>query len=148
MTKAISKRTLDFITFIPFGIAISAFILYLRYSLPIMLHEKIAVTGLILNYANRFRNIAIFSGIIGIVALIVTSIIYYSTGNREVVEYRPTLLDLKVMLLKAKSNITKAVNIITILLCIILILLLGLQINKQSNINKQNLNIKAVELFN
>ncbi|MBR4830191.1 MAG: hypothetical protein IKZ96_00275 [Bacilli bacterium] len=144
MTKAISKRTLDFITFIPFGIAISAFILYLRYSLPIMLHEKIAVTGLILNYANRFRNIAIFSGIIGIIALIVTSIIYYSTGNRVV--KTPTLLDLKLMLLKAKSNITKAVNIIAILLCIILILLLGMQINKQSNINKQNLNIKAVEL--
>ena len=73
MTKAMSKRTLDFITFIPFGVAISAFILYLRYSLPIILHEKIAVTGLILNYANRFRNIAIFSGIIGIVFLIITS---------------------------------------------------------------------------
>lgn len=146
MTKAISKRTLDFITFIPFGVAISAFILYLRYSLPIIMHEKIAVTGLILNYANRFRNIAIFSGIIGIVFLIITSIIYYSTGNREV--YKPTVSDLKIMLLKAKSNITKAINIIAILLCIILILLLGLQINKQSNINKQNLNIKAVELFN
>ena len=146
MTKSISKRTLDFISFIPFGVAISAFILYLRYSLPIIMHEKIAVTGLILNYANRFRNIAIFSGIIGIVFLIITSIIYYSAGNREV--YKPTVLDLKVMLLKAKSNITKAVNIIAILLCIILILLLGLQINKQSNINKQNLNIKAVELFN
>ena len=146
MTKSISKRTLDFISFIPFGVAISAFILYLRYSLPIIMHEKIAVTGLILNYANRFRNIAIFSGIIGIIFLIVTSIIYYSTGNREV--YKPTVSDLKIMLLKAKSNITKAVNIIAILLCIILILLLGMQINKQSNINKQNLNIKAVELFN
>ncbi|MBR4351372.1 MAG: hypothetical protein IKP98_04045 [Bacilli bacterium] len=146
MTKSISKRTLDFISFIPFGVAISAFILYLRYSLPIIMHEKIAVTGLILNYANRFRNIAIFSGIIGIVFLIITSIIYYSTGNREV--YKPTVSDLKIMLLKAKSNITKAINIIAILLCIILILLLGLQINKQSNINKQNLNIKAVELFN
>ena len=146
MTKSISKRTLDFISFIPFGVAISAFILYLRYSLPIIMHEKIAVTGLILNYANRFRNIAIFSGIIGIVFLIITSIIYYSTGNREV--YKPTVSDLKIMLLKAKSNITKAVNIIAILLCIILILLLGMQINKQSNINKQNLNIKAVELFN
>lgn len=146
MTKSISKRTLDFISFIPFGVAISAFILYLRYSLPIIMHEKIAVTGLILNYANRFRNIAIFSGIIGIVFLIITSIIYYSTGNREV--YKPTVSDLKIMLLKAKSNITKAVNIIAILLCIILILLLGIQINKQSNINKQNLNIKAVELFN
>ena len=146
MTKSISKRTLDFISFIPFGVAISAFILYLRYSLPIIMHEKIAVTGLILNYANRFRNIAIFSGIIGIVFLIITSIIYYSTGNREV--YKPTVSDLKIMLLKAKSNITKAINIIAILLCIILILLLGMQINKQSNINKQNLNIKTVELFN
>ena len=146
MVKGMSKRSYDFITFIPFGVAISAFILYLRYSLPIIMHEKIAVTGLILNYANRFRNIAIFSGIIGIVFLIITSIIYYSTGNREV--YKPTVSDLKIMLLKAKSNITKAINIIAILLCIILILLLGLQINKQSNINKQNLNIKAVELFN
>lgn len=148
MTKGISKRTLDFISFIPFGVAISAFILYLRYALPVMLHSKIAVTGLILSYANRFRNIAIFSAIVGIITLIITSVIYYSTGNREVIEYRPTLLDLKLMLLKAKSNIAKAVNIITILLCIILILLLGIQINKQSNINKQNLNIKAVELFN
>lgn len=146
MTKSISKRTLDFISFIPFGIAISAFILYLRYALPVLVHEKIAVTGLILSYANRFRNIAIFSAIVGIVTLIITSIIYYSTGNREVIEYRPTMLDLKLMLLKAKSNISKAINLITILLLIILILLLGIQINKQSNINKQNLNIKAVEL--
>lgn len=148
MTKSISKRTLDFISFIPFGVAISAFILYLRYSIPVVLHEKIAVTGLILGYANRFRNIAIFSAIIGIITLIITSFIYYSTGNREVIEYKPTLLDLKLMLIKAKTNISKAVNIITILLLIILILLLGIQINKQSNINKQNLNIKAVELFN
>lgn len=148
MTKTISKKTLDFISFIPFGIAISAFILYLRYSLPVLLHEKIAVTGLILNYANRFRNIAIFSAIFGMIMLIITSVLYYSTGNSNVIEYRPTMLDLKLILLKAKSNIAKAVNLITILLLIILILLLGIQINNQSNINKQNLNIKAVELFN
>lgn len=144
MTKSISKKTLDFISFIPFGIAISAFILYLRYTLPIILHSKIAVTGLILSYANRFRNIAIFSAIIGIVTLIVTSIIYQTTGTREV--YTPSLVDLKLLFVKYKSNITKAINLITILLCIILILLLGMQINKQNNINKQNLNIKAVEL--
>ena len=144
MTKSISKRTLDFISFIPFGIAISAFILYLRYTLPIVLHSKVAITGLILSYANRFRNIAIFSAIIGIITLIITSIMYHSTGIKEV--YKPSLLDLKLMLLKAKSNIIKAINIIAILLCIVLILLLGIQINKQSNINKQNLNIKAVEL--
>lgn len=147
MTKGMSKRMYDFITFIPFGIAISAFLLYLRYALPVKVHHKIAVTGLILGYANRFRNIAIFSCIIGIITLIFASLVYYSTGNKEVVEYRPTLLDLKLMLLKAKANISKAVNLITILLCIILILLLGIQINKQSNINKQNMNIKTVELF-
>lgn len=144
MTKSMSKRMYDFISFIPFGIAISAFILYLRYTLPIVLHSKVAITGLILSYANRFRNIAIFSAIIGIITLIITSIMYYSTGIKEV--YKPSLLDLKVMLIKAKSNIIKAINIIAILLCIVLILLLGIQINKQSNINKQNLNIKAVEL--
>ena len=148
MTKGMSKRMYDFISFIPFGIAISAFILYLRYSLPVILHEKIEVTGIILGYANRFRNIAIFSSIIGIVTLIITSLIYYSTGNRETISYTPSLLDLKLMLIKAKTNIAKAVNLIVILLCIILILLLGIQINKQSNINKQNLNIKAAELFN
>ena len=146
MTRGMSKRTYDFITFVPFGIAISAFILYLRYTLPIILHSKIAVTGLILSYANRFRNIAIFSAIIGIITLIITSIMYHSTGIKEV--YKPSLLDIRLMLVKAKNNIIKAINLITILLCIILILLLGMQINKQSNINKQNLNIKAVELFN
>lgn len=144
MTKSMSKRMYDFISFIPFGVAISAFILYLRYTLPIVLHSKVAITGLILSYANRFRNIAIFSAIIGIITLIITSIMYHSTGIKEV--YKPSLLDLKLMLLKAKSNIIKAINIIAILLCIVLILLLGIQINKQSNINKQNLNIKAVEL--
>ena len=56
MTKSISKRTLDFISFIPFGIAISAFILYLRYALPVLVHEKIAVTGLILSYANSYSS--------------------------------------------------------------------------------------------
>lgn len=139
-----SKRMKDFITFIPFGVSISAFLLYLRYFLQVKLHEKIAVTGLILGYANRFRSIAIFSAIIGIILLIVTSLIYYFTGNRIIT--RPSLQDIKVSLLKYKSNITTAINLITILLCIILVLLLGLQINKQSNINKQNLNIKAVEL--
>ena len=145
MVKSISKRSYDFITFIPFGFAISAFLLYLRYALPVKLHEKIAVTGVILGYANRFRNIAIFSCLIGIVTLIITSILYYSTGN--VRTYEPRTIDIKLMLIKAKSNISKAVNLITILLCIILILLLGIQINKQSNINKQNMNIKTVELF-
>lgn len=144
MTKSMSKRMYDFISFIPFGVAISAFILYLRYTLPIVLHSKVAITGLILSYANRFRNIAIFSAIIGIITLIITSIMYHSTGIKEV--YKPSLLDLKLMLINAKSNIIKAINIIAILLCIVLILLLGIQINKQSNINKQNLNIKAVEL--
>lgn len=148
MTKVMSKRMYDFISFIPFGVAISAFILYLRYIIPVKLHDKIAVTGLIIGYANRFRNIAIFSCIIGIITLIITSLLYYFLGNREVIEYKPTLLDLKIMLIKAKANISKAINMITILLLIILILLLGIQINKQSNINKQNMNIKAVELFN
>ena len=143
-----SKRMYDYVSFIPFGIAISAFLLYLRYAMPIKLHEKIAVTGLLLGYANRFRNIAIFSCLVGIVIYIITSLIYYSTGNKEVIEYKPSLLDIKLMLIKAKANISKAVNLITILLCIILILLLGIQINKQSNINKQNMNIKTVELFN
>lgn len=148
MTKVMSKRMYDFISFIPFGVAISAFLLYLRYAIPVKLHEKIAVTGLILGYANRFRNIAIFSALIGIITLIITSLIYYSTGNKEALEYKPTMLDLKLMLIKAKANIVKSINLITILLCIILILLLGVQINKQSNINKQHMNIKTVELFN
>ncbi|MBR2603413.1 MAG: hypothetical protein IKE10_00075 [Bacilli bacterium] len=143
-----SKRMYDYVSFIPFGIAISAFLLYLRYAMPIKLHEKIAVTGLLLGYANRFRNIAIFSCLVGIVIYIITSLIYYSTGNQEYISYKPTMLDIKLMLIKAKANISKAVNLITILLCIILILLLGIQINKQSNINKQNMNIKTVELFN
>ena len=143
-----SKRMYDYVSFIPFGIAISAFLLYLRYAMPIKLHEKIAVTGLLLGYANRFRKIAIFSCLVGIVIYIITSLIYYSTGNQEYISYKPTMLDIKLMLIKAKANISKAVNLITILLCIILILLLGIQINKQSNINKQNMNIKTVELFN
>lgn len=147
MVKGMSKRSYDFITFIPFGFAISAFFLYLRYALPVKLHEKIAVTGLLLGYANRFRSIAIFSCLVGIVVFIITSLIYYSTSNQEYISYKPTILDIKLMLLKAKANISKAVNLITILLCIILILLLGIQINKQSNINKQNMNIKTVELF-
>ena len=148
MTRGMSKRTYDFITFVPFGIAISAFILYLRYALPVSLHHKIAVTGLLLGYANRFRSIAIFSCVIGMITLMFASLVYYSTGNQELISYKPSLLDIKLMLVKAKNNIIKAINLITILLCIILILLLGIQINKQGNINRKNLNIKTVELFN
>lgn len=148
MTRGMSKRTYDFITFVPFGIAISAFILYLRYAIPVKMHHKIAVTGLILGYANRFRSIAIFSCVVGMITLIFASLVYYSTGNQEVISYKPTMLDIKLMLIKAKANITKALDLIIILLCIILILLFSVQINKQRNINKQNMNIKTVELFN
>ena len=140
-----SKRMRDCITFIPFGVAISAFIIYLRYALTIKFHEKIAVTSLMLTYASRFRSIAIFSCVIGIITLLITSLIYYYTNNKEV--YKPTYKDIKLALLKLKTNFTKAINIIAILLCIVLILLLGLQINKQSNINKEKMNIKTVELF-
>ena len=74
-----------------------------------------------------------------------------AVADKKIIEFydlSAKTLESRKQLKNSFHKIKKIINILLALLIIVLILLISVQINKKSNINKQNLNIKkTTELF-
>ena len=85
------KKIINFIIFIPFAIAIGAFILYFKASFDIKNANK--VTEIMEVTLVRYRNIGIFSLIIGVILLFIKSLINYFRIDNEIEVRRERVLD-------------------------------------------------------
>lgn len=82
------NRLLNFILFIPFAMSIGAFILFIKYYFAINGKNAGEVTPLLEISLIRYRNIAIFCLILGLVLLVIKSIIdHMKVNNNEIIEY-------------------------------------------------------------
>ena len=85
------KKLFNFILFIPFAIAIGAFILYIKLYLDIKGASK--VTEIMEVTLVRYRNIGIFCLVIGIILLFVKTLINYFRIDDDIDVRRERVLD-------------------------------------------------------
>ena len=78
------RKLINFIIFIPFAISIGAFILYLKYLFTLKGAKTIKITELIEVSLVRYRNIAIFCLLIGVILLFIKTIYEYFKIDKEI----------------------------------------------------------------
>ena len=78
------RKLINFIIFIPFAISIGAFILYLKYLFTLKGAKTIKITELMEVSLVRYRNIAIFCLLIGVILLFIKTIYEYFKIDKEI----------------------------------------------------------------
>ena len=79
-----NRKLINFIIFIPFAISIGAFILYLKYLFTLKGAKTIKITELMEVSLVRYRNIAIFCLLIGVILLFIKTIYEYFKIDKEI----------------------------------------------------------------
>lgn len=79
-----NRKFINFIIFIPFAISIGAFILYLKYLFTLKGAKTIKITELMEVSLVRYRNIAIFCLLIGVILLFIKTIYEYFKIDKEI----------------------------------------------------------------